>query len=160
MTFESYDVNNSHSLTYRNMVETNSGVDTQLLIIPTMSEIDVSDDSIRIDQQRLYDEVERLCKEKKDFIEPGYYYARDAVLHFKNEDNSMILYKVSRNPRWKKNISPLDLPEEEKVNLSVGDKSRYKKNYVEPDKSLEEPIYVDRSGKADQYRVKPHLRDK
>lgn len=177
MTFEGYDWNNSTNLvdglTYKNVVETKSDTTiTQQFIIPTIDKIDVSEDSIRIDQQRLFDEVVILCEEKKDVLKPGYYYSRDVILYFANADDLktgdlssewkggfMVLYKVDRNPRWKKDVSALDFPKYEIPTIS--DPSiRYKKDYVEPEPILREPIDPDAERRAIQMRLKPHLRDK
>ena len=71
----------------------------------------------------------------------------------------MVLYKVDRNPRWKKDVSALDFPKYEMPTIS--DPSiRYKKDYVEPEPILREPIDPDAERRAIQMRLKPHLRDK
>lgn len=176
MTFEGYDWNNSTNLVdgliYKNVVEAKSDTITQQFIIPTIDKIDVSKDSIRIDQKRLFDEVALLCKENKNVLKPGKYYSRDVILYFANADDLktgnlssewkggfMVLFKVDRNPRWKKDVSALDVPKYEIPTIS--DPSiRYKKDYVEPEPTVKEPRNADLDRRAIQMRLKPNLRDK
>ena len=105
-------------------------------------------------------------------MKPGLYYSRDVILYFANADDLktgnlssewkggfMVLFKVDRNPRWKKDVSALDVPKYEIPTIS--DPSiRYKKDYVEPEPTLKEPRNADLDRRAIQMRLKPNLRDK
>ncbi len=77
MTFEGYDwdsgADQGGGMTYDNVVDDKHGSVVQKVVIPPIEKIDVSEDSIRIDQQRLYDEVAILCGQRKEVLKPGSY---------------------------------------------------------------------------------------
>lgn len=169
---ETFDWSSASSMTegqeYQNVVDGR----TQLIIVPPMDRIDVGDDVVRADEDKLLMAVEMVC-EKEGLLAPGRYLQDDVYLHFANAESLsrgqtggewdggfLVLYAVTRNTRYKTGVTAFDeygkeesFPTEEEQ--ARARRMRYKPGVVEPE---EDPRVVSKSD-VSQMRLKPELRN-
>ena len=177
---ESFDWGEASSLvdgeTYNNTVDGR----TQEIVVPPIERIDIEEGVLDATQERLLEEVAKLCRTRGgmgEHLRPTHYYQSDLILHFANADDLrdgrhggkwtggfLVLWRIGRNPRYKKGVSAkgydgprfvVGTEEEQKRARQI----RYKKGYVKPEPQVPNPVDPERTRIAQEMRKKSHLRN-
>lgn len=177
---ESFDWSEASSLvdgeTYINTVDGR----TQEIVVPPIERIDIEEGVLDATQERILEEVAKLCHTRGgmgEHLRPTHYYQSDFILHFANADDLrdgrhgvewtggfLVLWRVGRNPRYKKGVSAkgyngprfvVGTEEEQERARQI----RYKKGYVKPEPQVPSPVDPERTRIAQEMRKKPHLRN-